>query len=133
MSNETEVAASESSAPVKTAEKARKPKPRKPIAKKVVKKSADPSPITKPQARILRALAKLKDGTSLGHAQIAARASVAKSWVSGHTFKACKANTVGSLVEQGFAKAVEADVDGRTETRAVATASGRKLLDRLDK
>jgi DNA-binding MarR family transcriptional regulator len=104
----------------------------KKAAKKAAKKpAAEPkakSPLTKPQVRILEALS--KSNGMMTAAELAKRAEVAPSWVVGFTFRACKANTTPSLVEQKLAKATEDAEIGRCYE---ITPAGRKMLAKLAK
>ena len=88
------------------------------------------STVTKPQARILEVLSKAKG--PMTDAMLADKASVARSWITGFVFKACKANRTPSLVEQKLAKPEFLPVDGseRKERAYSITAAGKKLVGR---
>ncbi len=114
------------------------PKPKAKVTKPAAKPvkatkpapKADPvpkvkSPVTKPQLRILEALAKA--GKGLNATTISDKAGVAKTWVTGFVRKACAANTTPSLMEQGLVKGKEVDVDGHLEWVYEVTAAGRKM------
>lgn len=116
--------------------KSAKPAKKAPAAAKA--STADPrtaaaraESLTKPQVRILATLAKLPAGNSLNGATLAERAEVPATWVVGHTFKACGANTAPALCERAFAKAVEIDSDGRKERCYQITPAGRKVLAKI--
>ncbi len=102
-------------------------------AKLAPKKATKPDvKLNKPQLRILGAVAKAPEN-GFTSAQIAVKAKVAASWVTGYTFKACKANTSPSLTEQGLVKENTIDVHGdgkQVERRATITAAGRKVLEK---
>lgn len=86
-------------------------------------------PVTKPQVRMLKALAKAKH--PLTDAALASKASVARTWIAGFAFKAGASNTKPSLVEQLLAKPIELDIDGKRERAYELTAAGRKLAGKL--
>lgn len=98
-------------------------------AAKAAEKSGPAGGLTKPQVRILAALAKA--ARPMSRAQIAEKAQVAETWVTGFTVRACKANRTPALVEQKLAREVGVEVDGRKERLVEVTAAGRKALARV--
>lgn len=95
-----------------------------------------PTPKVKPafnaaQTRILLALAELPTDLNLDHESLAIRAKVPHTWLTGHTYKACKANTAPSLKEVGLVEAVTVDVDGKAERRYRLSEAGREAAAKL--
>lgn len=131
--NETTTTTAPAAAATAPAAKAKKV-PAKKAARKAApaKKASAAGPatgtLTKPQVRLLAALA--KSGRPMSAEQLSEKASVARTWVTGFVFKACAANRTPALVEQRFARPVEVQLDGRTERLYEVTAAGRKALAR---
>lgn len=94
--------------------------------------------LRKPQVRALAALAKLKEGQTLGRAGLSDAAKIDPAWVSAtvgsadaESRAACEArNGYKCLITLGFAKSKVIDVEGKKEAAYSITPAGRKALEK---